>query len=116
MKMLSATKPNSALTFYTREIPKCVLLQTVKTQIKCSIMLHFIRVYTVCKGKKRSSDIQIHIIFLIINYNGTPQGMKIGLSPSLLYQTRRKNPLVYKELNYHMTCYPVSQSPNYAFQ
>ena len=32
--------------------PKQVLLQTVKTQMKCSIMLHFIRVYTVCKGKK----------------------------------------------------------------
>ena len=27
-------------------------LQTVKTQMKCSIMLHFIRVYTVCIGKK----------------------------------------------------------------
>ena len=27
-----------------------VILQTVKTQMKC-IMLHFIRVYTVCKGK-----------------------------------------------------------------
>ena len=23
-----------------------------KTQMKCSIMLHFIRVYTVCKGEK----------------------------------------------------------------
>ena len=29
-----------------------VFLQTVKTQMKCSIMLHFIIVYTVCKGKK----------------------------------------------------------------
>ena len=29
-----------------RETPKRVLLQTVKTQMKCSIMLHFIRVYT----------------------------------------------------------------------
>ena len=34
--------------------PKRVLLQTVKTQMKCSIMLHFIRVYTVCKGKNES--------------------------------------------------------------
>ena len=32
-----------------------ILLQTVKTLMKCSIVLHFIRVYTVCKGKK---DIQ----------------------------------------------------------
>ena len=34
------------------ETPKRVLLQTLKTQMKCSIMLHFSRVYTVCKGKK----------------------------------------------------------------
>ena len=27
-------------------------MQTVKTQMKCSIMLHFIRVYTVCTGKR----------------------------------------------------------------
>ena len=40
------------LTLCVLETPKRVLLQTVKTQIKCSIMLHFIRVYTVCKGKK----------------------------------------------------------------
>ena len=31
--------------------PKRVLLQTVKTQMKCSKLLHFIRVNTVCKGK-----------------------------------------------------------------
>ena len=35
-----------------RETPKRVSLQTVKTMMKCSIMLHFIWVYTVCKGKK----------------------------------------------------------------
>ena len=35
-----------------RETFKRVHLQIVKTQIKCSIMLHFIRVYTVFKGKK----------------------------------------------------------------
>ena len=29
-----------------------MLLQTIKTQMKCSIMLHFISVYTVCKDKK----------------------------------------------------------------
>ena len=37
--------------FVFGETPKRVLLQTVKTQMKCSIMLHFIRVYTVCKAK-----------------------------------------------------------------
>ena len=41
-----------SLTLCIFEIPKRELLQTVKTQMKCSIMLHFIRVYTVCKGKK----------------------------------------------------------------
>ena len=39
------------LTLWIWEAPKLVLLQTVKTQMKCSIMLHFIRVYTV-KVKK----------------------------------------------------------------
>ena len=39
-------------TLCIRETPKWVLLQTVKTQMKCSIMLHFIWVYTVCKGNK----------------------------------------------------------------
>ena len=32
-----------------RETPKRVLQQTVKTQMKCSIILHFIRVYIVVK-------------------------------------------------------------------
>ena len=31
--------------------PKWVLLQTVKTHMKCRIMWHFIMVYTVCYGK-----------------------------------------------------------------
>ena len=34
------------------ETPKQVLLQTVKTKMKCIIMMHFIRVHTVCKGRK----------------------------------------------------------------
>ena len=44
------------LTLCILETPKRVLLQTVKTQMKCPIKLHFIRVYTVCDGKK---DLQI---------------------------------------------------------
>ena len=43
---------SNLLNLSIRESPKQVLLQTMKTQMKCSIMLHFIRVYTVCKGKK----------------------------------------------------------------
>ena len=30
-------------------------------QMKCIIMLHFIRVHTVCKGKKSSSDKKIQV-------------------------------------------------------
>ena len=40
------------LTLCIPENSKRVLLQTAKTQMKCSIILHFIRVFTVCKGKK----------------------------------------------------------------
>ena len=36
------------LTFCIRKAPQWVLLQIVKTQMKCRIMRHFIRVYTVC--------------------------------------------------------------------
>ena len=42
----------SLLTLCIRETPKRVFLQAVKTQMKCSIMLHFNRVYTVYKGRK----------------------------------------------------------------
>ena len=35
-----------------RETAGRVRLQVVKTQMKCSIMRHFVRVYTVCKGIK----------------------------------------------------------------
>ena len=42
----------SALTLCIQETAKRVLLLTVKTQMKYSIiMLHFIRAYTVCKSK-----------------------------------------------------------------
>ena len=41
----------SALTLCIQETPKRVLLKTVKPQMKCSMTLHFIRVYTVRKGK-----------------------------------------------------------------
>ena len=59
--------------------------------MKCSIMLHFIRVYTVCEGK---NDLQT----IFENFNLTPLDMYNGLSQVYLYQTRRKNPLVYKGL------------------
>ena len=57
--------------------------------MKCSIML-FIRFYTVFKGEKISSDKRIQYF---LNYNLTPLTIQ-----SLLYQTKRKNQLVYKAL------------------
>ena len=39
----------SILTLWIRETPKRVLWQTVKTKMKCSIVLHFIRVCTACR-------------------------------------------------------------------
>ena len=41
------TSRQRVLTLCILETPKRVLLQTVKTQMKCSIMLHFIRVFVV---------------------------------------------------------------------
>ena len=71
--------------------------------MKSSIMLHFIRVYTVCKGQK---DVQTkNTIFLkIIIWH--PWYVQWTI-PSLLYQTRRKNSLVYKGLTYIF--FPVIQ-------
>ena len=49
---LSKSPWKPLLTLCISETLEQVLLQTVKTQMECSIMLHFIRVYTVCQGKK----------------------------------------------------------------
>ena len=70
---------------------KRVLLQAVKTLIKCSIMLHFIRVYTVCKGKKISSDKRIQI------YNLTPLDMYSGLSQNYCIKPVGRIHFVYTE-------------------
>ena len=51
------------------ETPKGVLWQTVKSQLKCSMMLHFIRVFTVFFRQDWSSEKEI--IFLG-NYNLRP--------------------------------------------
>ena len=72
--------------------PKCVLWQTVKTQMKCCIMQHFIVVYTVCKGKTILAEWDS---ILFGNYNLWPQYIQWTI-PSVLHQTRRKNPLVRK--------------------
>ena len=64
------------LTLLIRDTPKGVLLQTAKTLMKYSIMLHFIRVYTVCRGK---NDLQ-KIYNIFFNYNPTLLDMYNGLS------------------------------------
>ena len=73
--------------------------------MKCSIMLHFIGVFTVCKGKK---DLQPkeHNLSLKIKTSGDPpppppppRYVQWNIT-SLLYQTRRKTPLVYKGVKY----------------
>ena len=61
-----------------RETPELVVLQTVKTQMNCCIMRHFIMIYTVCKRQKRSSDKKI--LFCLLNYNLTPLDIHNALS------------------------------------
>ena len=51
---LKSTRQGPVLFYFTLSIlvvPKCILWQTVKTQIKCRIMQHFIRVWTICQDK-----------------------------------------------------------------
>ena len=67
--------------------------------MKCSIMLHFIRVYAV--KVKRSSDKRIQCYLKIITWH--PRYVQWTI-PSLVYQTKRKNPLVYKGLSFEK-CY-----------
>ena len=83
-------KEKRVLTLCVRETPKRVLLQRVK-------MLHFNWVYTVCKGKKRSTDRRVLYFLKIITWH--PRYVEWTI-PSLLYHTGRKNPLVYKGLNF----------------
>ena len=51
------------------ETSKGVHLQTVKTQMKCSRMLHFIRVYSVCKGKTDLQTKEYNLFFLILTWH-----------------------------------------------
>ena len=48
---LNCTFGTSSLTFCILVAPECVIWQTMKTQMKCRIKPHFIRVYTVCQDK-----------------------------------------------------------------
>ena len=70
----------------TFKTSKGVLLQTVKTQMKCSIMLHFIRV---CSVKVRKIFRQNNTI-CFENYNPTPLNMYNGLSQSYCIKPERR--------------------------
>ena len=87
-------KLTTLLTFCVWETPQRAVLQIVKIQMRCTIILHFIRVFSVCKGKKRSSDKWIQYFLILPNF---PRYVQWTI-PSLLFQSRRKNPLVFKGL------------------
>ena len=65
------------LTLCIWKIPERLLLQTVKNQMECSMMLHFIRVYTTLKVRKifRQKN-----TFCFENYKLTPLNMNNALS------------------------------------
>ena len=95
-------KTNNKTQPWLWETLKLLFLQTMKTQIKCRIKRHFIWVYTVWWGKKRSLDTKIQYFFKI--KPDIPICIQWTI-PSLLYQTSRKNQLVYKWLTYDTTTY-----------
>ena len=74
------------LTLCIGEAHKRVLLQTVKTRMKCHIMRHFTRVYTVCKGKKISSDKRIQYFLEIITRH--PYIVDMYYGPSQVYRIK----------------------------
>ena len=66
------------LTVCIRVTSKRILLQTVKTKMKCRMMWHFSRVYTA----KVNKDLQRKntMLFFFLNYNPTSLDMYNGLS------------------------------------
>ena len=66
-----------ALTICTQGPTKRVLLQTVKTQMKCSIMLHLIRVCTVCKTKGKKDFMGAQWLSGIV-LDWRPRGREFG--------------------------------------
>ena len=72
------------LTLCILKTPKWVLWHTMKTQMKCSIILHFIRVSLFDKIKKKPLETEMH--------------HNLGAVPYLLYQYVWENPSEYKGL------------------
>ena len=95
--------PINTLPLCIPETPKQVFLQPGKTLMKCSIMLHFIRVCTVCKGEKNLQFLKNTLFFA--NYNLKPLDMYSGLSQvhcikpeRRIHLYTREDSLVYKGL------------------
>ena len=63
-------------------------------------MQHFIRVYTVCKGEKDRQTKEYIFLKIIAGHLRYVQ----WTIPSLLYHTRRNNPLEHKELSIELLC------------
>ena len=101
------------LTLCIWESPKQVCLQTVKTQIKCSIMLHFIRVYTVCKGK---TDLQTIEDKKFENYNLTPFDMYNRLS-QVYYINQKEESISIQMVNgvYCIVLYHLSHNKDFIY-
>ena len=66
----------------------------VNIQMKCSIMLCFIRVLTVCKSEK---DLQTKEHDIVLNFTQAPPYTYNGLS-QVYYINEKENPSVYKGL------------------
>ena len=101
------------LTLCIRETPKRVHLRTVKTLIKCSIILHFIRVYTV---KVKKIFRQKNTIFKKI-YNLTPLDRYNGLSQVYCIKPERihlctKGQNLNKNEIYHITTLKLEMDPS----
>ena len=64
---------NGCLTLCIWESNKQVLSQTVKTQMKCPMMRHFDRDYTVCQGKKELKTKMFVNIMPLDMYSGISQ-------------------------------------------
>ena len=79
--------------------------------MKCRIMRHFIRVCTVCKGKK---DLQTKNTIFFLLLPDTPRYVQWTIQ-NLLYQTRGKNPLVYKGLRNINPFMPIRTFHSYCF-
>ena len=86
--------------FRTGRNPKWVVLQAVKTQMKCCMMQHFIRVCTVCYSK---IDIQrkIQIFWEVIAYDPSIYTME---HPYFIVCSFMENSIGLKRVRAHIWC------------